>query len=153
MHCDRYQELISALHDGELSDAETRELTEHLAACPACRLFQAELTATGTVLQSWDETPPALRPLPTSPEPTRSPLEWIVAHLLRGRISIPVPAFGALLLLVLALLYWGRPAVEVGEQVQFADSDVVTQSLGERSDLIVFSGQFANLEPQGHWRR
>lgn len=43
--CEQWEERLSALLDGELSEAERRELTEHLAGCGACRAYLADLTA------------------------------------------------------------------------------------------------------------
>ena len=37
MNCDRYQELLSAALDGELTDIEQRDLRSHLDECPVCR--------------------------------------------------------------------------------------------------------------------
>lgn len=45
MSCDRYLELLSARLDGTLTEAEERELEEHLAACPDCRAAGAQLAA------------------------------------------------------------------------------------------------------------
>ncbi len=45
MACDRYLELLSARLDGALTEAEERELEEHLAACPDCRAVGAQLSA------------------------------------------------------------------------------------------------------------
>lgn len=45
MNCDRYLELLSARLDGALTEAEERELEEHLAACPDCRAAGAQLAA------------------------------------------------------------------------------------------------------------
>ena len=35
--CAKYQEMISAMLDGELTSEQQRELEEHLALCPECR--------------------------------------------------------------------------------------------------------------------
>lgn len=45
MACDRYLELFSARLDGALTEAEERELEEHLAVCPDCRAVGAQLSA------------------------------------------------------------------------------------------------------------
>jgi anti-sigma factor (TIGR02949 family) len=37
MDCRDYQQRISALLDGELSDRDAEEVTRHIAACPGCR--------------------------------------------------------------------------------------------------------------------
>ncbi|MBN2225990.1 MAG: zf-HC2 domain-containing protein [candidate division Zixibacteria bacterium] len=43
MRCDKYKEMLSARLDGELTEFETWELDSHLATCPDCRAFAAEL--------------------------------------------------------------------------------------------------------------
>ena len=43
--CTRYAPMIGA-REGELSEAEARELAAHLAACPRCRALAADLAAT-----------------------------------------------------------------------------------------------------------
>jgi anti-sigma factor RsiW len=41
--CEDIRELLSARIDGELSEAESRKLDEHLGSCPACREELVEL--------------------------------------------------------------------------------------------------------------
>ena len=45
MDCNRYLELLSARLDGALTEAEERELEEHLLNCPDCRAVGAQLAA------------------------------------------------------------------------------------------------------------
>ena len=45
MNHDEYKEKISALLDGELTDAERTDVLAHLETCEACRSYLAELTA------------------------------------------------------------------------------------------------------------
>jgi anti-sigma factor RsiW len=48
--CDRARAHISAQLDGELSEFEQARLTLHLAGCPACRAYEADVaTVTGMV--------------------------------------------------------------------------------------------------------
>jgi anti-sigma factor RsiW len=48
--CDRARAHISAQLDGELSEFEHARLTLHLAGCPACRAYEADVaTVTGLV--------------------------------------------------------------------------------------------------------
>ncbi len=42
---EKYQELLSALLDGELTDAEREDALAHLDGCEACRIYFAELNA------------------------------------------------------------------------------------------------------------
>jgi len=50
-----YREMLSALLDGELSEAETGEALAHLETCAACRQYFAELTALHEALGEPDE--------------------------------------------------------------------------------------------------
>lgn len=59
MNCDRYLELLSARLDGALTEAEERELEEHLAACPDCRAAGAQLAALrGAFPELEEDVPP-----------------------------------------------------------------------------------------------
>lgn len=55
MEHDRYPLLLSALLDGELTDAERDETLAHLDACEACRSYFAELTALHDAFGELDE--------------------------------------------------------------------------------------------------
>ena len=57
MDCDRYMELLSARLDGVLTEAEERELEEHLAACPDCRAAGAQLAALQEAFPELEEVP------------------------------------------------------------------------------------------------
>ena len=46
MDCSYFQELLSAMKDGELTKDEELRLSEHLRACDACRKFASELADT-----------------------------------------------------------------------------------------------------------
>ena len=48
--CENYTALISAAVDGELTDAERRDLMEHLAQCPDCREIYGQMMAIHQVL-------------------------------------------------------------------------------------------------------
>lgn len=43
--CEKYELLISAFLDGELSEAERADVAEHLAACPGCQRYFDDLVA------------------------------------------------------------------------------------------------------------
>lgn len=58
MACDRYLELLSARLDGALTEAEERELEEHLAACPDCRAVGAQLSALRGAFPELEEDAP-----------------------------------------------------------------------------------------------
>ena len=50
MMCERWQEAISAMVDGEDSGVESRLLDAHLLRCPACRAFRADAEYTRRTL-------------------------------------------------------------------------------------------------------
>ena len=50
MDCTYFQELLSAMKDGELGKDEELKLADHLRACPACRKFATELAETSQIL-------------------------------------------------------------------------------------------------------
>jgi predicted anti-sigma-YlaC factor YlaD len=50
MDCTYFQELLSAMKDGELTKDEELRLAEHLRACDACRDFATQLADTSKML-------------------------------------------------------------------------------------------------------
>lgn len=56
-HCEQYTALISAAVDGELTEAEHRELMDHLAKCPACREVYAQMSAMHLAFAELDDIP------------------------------------------------------------------------------------------------
>ena len=59
LSCDQALELISARLDGPLSREESKELEEHLSACPACRALSDELALLHRELPTLAAQPPA----------------------------------------------------------------------------------------------
>lgn len=60
--CEKYQELISRMIDGELSEAEKDELAAHVASCPDCgRLYTAFSSVSDLIKDDLEEPPAALR--------------------------------------------------------------------------------------------
>lgn len=57
MNCDSYLELLSARLDGELTEAEERELKAHLESCPACRAAGTQLAALRPAFAGLEELP------------------------------------------------------------------------------------------------
>ena len=57
--CEEYEDLLSGLLDGKLTEAERQELETHLAECPACRACLADLRAIQGALQELDVPAPA----------------------------------------------------------------------------------------------
>lgn len=50
--CERYQEWISRMVDGDLSQAEEQELREHVQSCPECALLYQAFSALSDEMQS-----------------------------------------------------------------------------------------------------
>lgn len=60
-NCDRYQEMISRMLDGELSRAERDELAEHVQRCPDCAaVYVAFRSLSENLSGELEEVPPAL---------------------------------------------------------------------------------------------
>lgn len=57
--CEEYEFLAGVLLDGALEEAERRELEAHLARCPACRAYLADLRAIRDAVRSLDVPAPA----------------------------------------------------------------------------------------------
>ncbi len=61
MNCQKYQELISCLIDGELSDAEKARLENHIASCPECRAMYEDFAALSCMMDGgMEEVPDSL---------------------------------------------------------------------------------------------
>lgn len=73
--CEKIQEMISAMLDGELSEKEKRAIEEHIADCPECAAMYADFAALSTELtESFAEVPATLhdrimKGVRTSPKP------------------------------------------------------------------------------------
>lgn len=60
--CEQYQEWISRMVDGDLSEAEERELREHVQTCPECALlYQAFSTLSDEMQSDLEDVPLDLR--------------------------------------------------------------------------------------------
>ena len=57
--CERYEQMISALLDGELSREEEAELRRHIASCPDCAAMYEAFAAVGTAIRG-QEVPDTL---------------------------------------------------------------------------------------------
>jgi len=62
--CERYEALISAMLDGELTERERSELEEHLAICPDCAAMYAAFAEVSEALKA--ETDTLSEPLPAA---------------------------------------------------------------------------------------
>lgn len=105
MGCDRWTEAISALADGEDPDVDARLVEAHVARCPACRSFRAEIEA-------------MRRATLVTEAPVMPDLSKRVARL--GALADRASAWGAgrVLLAVLAIqiTVLSLPALVLGEQ-------------------------------------
>lgn len=54
-YCEKYVPALSALADGELSEAERDEVLAHLETCEGCRAYLAELSAMHAALDEMEE--------------------------------------------------------------------------------------------------
>ncbi len=54
-YCEEYLPALSALMDGELSDAERDKVLAHLETCEGCRTYLAELTAMHAAFEDMEE--------------------------------------------------------------------------------------------------
>jgi anti-sigma factor RsiW len=70
MSHDSFEELVFALHDGELSPAERARAEAHLAECSACR----------AVLEGWKKSAPAFFRAPAAP-PSEAFVQRVMAAL------------------------------------------------------------------------
>jgi hypothetical protein len=55
LDCTFWQEQLVLLNCDELEDGERQTLENHLRECPECQQFQAQLSRTQRMLDSWDE--------------------------------------------------------------------------------------------------
>jgi hypothetical protein len=99
-------DLLSAYFDGEIESPWSERIKEHIETCPRCRLTLAQLGSLRQVLLA-DKEPPVEGPL----ERTR---EWLLSSralrlrqrrrtLWRRRISMPVPAIAAMLVVLVGM--------------------------------------------------
>ena len=58
MECEYYRELISCLVDGELSEAEEKELADHLNVCPECAALHAAFADLSSLMEEDMEDAP-----------------------------------------------------------------------------------------------
>ena len=56
MSCEKYEPMISAFLDGELSEEERVDVAAHLAACPGCQRYFDDLVAIHDALEQ-EEVP------------------------------------------------------------------------------------------------
>jgi anti-sigma factor RsiW len=107
MDC-KFTEKISSLMDGELSDAEARQLQLHLPACPNCRQAQADFHLLRQEIQDYRSAVDlgAQRRLLDNLLNDAAPLRHERVPFWRRRIALPVPALAVMALLFMALSLW-----------------------------------------------
>jgi anti-sigma factor RsiW len=122
MACEEYQELITALIDGELSDDERLAIEEHLQVCQGCRaayLSENHLRQQTRAAARRLEAPPALRRAVEEKLAARQlqPVRENALRARRFRTAAWRPAFAAAAVLaivvVLAYMRWPAPSISV----------------------------------------
>src|SRR5689334_5264210 len=85
MNCRRVEPLLSRHLEDGLSERDGAAVVVHLANCPACRRYRADLTALGADLRDLPE------PLPSPDLPRRAVERWQSET--AGRIATPMAPF------------------------------------------------------------
>lgn len=147
MNCDEAQELITALVDQELRDAERSSLEVHLTECARCRWAREEERALKQAIRRAGQgivAPDELRDrilsnpriFPAKSRPARSWRDYIrpTPHMLR-----PTLAIALILAFALPTLYWFK---ERSEPIAFAA--LHTYDLFLRGELPVQRGKNSN---------
>lgn len=104
MTCKRFEELLSAYVEGELSAEERSEMDGHIAACPACAELLAFFREAGEALAGFPEIEPEpelMSRLYAIPE-KKSKLRDIFGFLVRADLQ---PVFAALSVFVIAISF------------------------------------------------
>ncbi|MEW6128181.1 MAG: zf-HC2 domain-containing protein [Acidobacteriota bacterium] len=138
MEC-QFIEQISLLIDGELNEADARQIRAHLATCAVCQQAQADFLSLRQAVQAAPHAPDAIaqqRTLTRILTNERTPL-W------RRKIAMPAPAFALLMLAFVALSFWMvasriNPAPQTGVQISPPSRREVTQNAASAFDLSKF---------------
>jgi anti-sigma factor (TIGR02949 family) len=138
MTCAEAQELITALIDQELGQAERSSLEEHLSQCSGCRLaFEDESALKQKIREAARRinAPGQLRDRILSdprifPERDRSTRPWYDYLRLKPTLLRPILAFALLLAIALPMFYFSKPR---GEPIALAALE--TYDLFLRGDL------------------
>jgi anti-sigma factor (TIGR02949 family) len=120
MTCAEAQELITALIDQELGQAERSSLEEHLSECSGCRLaFEEESALKNKIREAARgiNAPGQLRSRILSdprifPEKSRPARRWQDYLRLMPPVLRPILAFALLLAIALPMFYFSKPASE-----------------------------------------
>jgi hypothetical protein len=115
MNCREFEELLGPALEGEILPPQMAQWDAHGASCGQCRLLLASTRTTRTRLRETFERlgasqpkAPAFRFPPVSSSPFLSFLNWL--------FSSPRPALCFVLILVCALLWFGRAAPPTGHR-------------------------------------
>ena len=123
-------DLLSAFSDGEIESPWSERIKEHLETCPRCRLTLTQLGSLRRVLLA-DEEPAAQGPLERSRERLLSSQALRLRHprrtLWRRRVSMPVPAIGAMLVVLLGM---GGLLIFLGTRPNFPFMSIKRQPSG-----------------------
>ena len=101
MECD-VTEKVSLLMDGELAAEEAKQVKQHLFACAVCRQAHQEFVRLREHLLAYERETSAFE----RQRVLRDILTAKPAPVWHRRVSLPAPAFAALLLLLFGLAAW-----------------------------------------------
>ncbi|MEZ5273217.1 MAG: zf-HC2 domain-containing protein [Ilumatobacteraceae bacterium] len=102
MACDRWQQAISAIADGEDPGVEPRLLDAHLATCPSCRAFAEFSRSAAPVLVAAPDMPDLARPVTKRNAIADRAASLSIARVLLGVVALEVIVFS------LRALVWGK---------------------------------------------
>ena len=108
MTCDRFEELLSAYLEGELSPEEKRDMDAHLGSCPACAELLSLFRASQGALAAFPEAEPSpalmakLYAIPDAIPEKKRFFEPVFDFLLRPSLQ---PVFAALSALFIAVSF------------------------------------------------
>jgi anti-sigma factor RsiW len=111
--CDDYRKKIAKSILGDLSEAETRALEQHLASCPQCQSEKESYARTLGMIQSIDDEPVPRHFFIQPEEQTVNP--WALFRLLKPRWQAITAAFAGLFLLagIGGILGYSRGRIDV----------------------------------------
>lgn len=120
MGCEKLEEKISSLIDGELSPDEERALCEHLSTCPRCQAFLADLRELQASLSALSETGLPQEELKRVKERVKTGFKptarrWPV------EVAVAVAGIAAVLAVVLGVNFFFQPSLFLtGRQESFS---------------------------------
>jgi predicted anti-sigma-YlaC factor YlaD len=137
--CDYFERLISDRLDSSLSPGEEVKLQDHLQTCEACGSFLKTITKQRELLQALPDINADSLPLLLGAGETVTKKE--VKGIWRRRVSLPMPAVAALLLVLVTgwlLAFSGGNKNQEGKSASSADMQyVVTMRLKPAKVVLV----------------